>query len=75
MIVVNDGADPATDAAAALHEARVVPIAEPKGVNGARNAGVRAARSDLIVLLDDDVEAPPWLARSDARRRSLQPRF
>ncbi|MFZ0043898.1 MAG: glycosyltransferase, partial [Solirubrobacteraceae bacterium] len=34
----------------------------PGGANAARNAGVRAARSDLIVLVDDDVEAPAgWL--------------
>jgi hypothetical protein len=40
----------------------VVSLPERKGVNGARNAGIRAARSELVVLLDDDVYAPPgWL--------------
>lgn len=62
VLVVNDGADPATDGVATRYGARVVPLPQPRGVNGARNAGVREAQGDLIVLLDDDVEAPPgWL--------------
>ncbi|MGH2890674.1 MAG: glycosyltransferase family 2 protein [Solirubrobacteraceae bacterium] len=63
VLVVNDGADPATDAASARHgSVRVVSLQSPRGVNGARNAGIRAARADLIVLLDDDVQVPPgWL--------------
>jgi glycosyltransferase involved in cell wall biosynthesis len=32
------------------------------GLNSARNTGIAAAQSDLIVFVDDDVEAPPeWL--------------
>src|SRR5205085_9167342 len=32
------------------------------GANAARNTGMREARSDLIVLIDDDVQTPPgWL--------------
>ncbi|MGH2856703.1 MAG: glycosyltransferase family 2 protein [Solirubrobacteraceae bacterium] len=63
VVVVNDGADPATETVTARHPpARVVALPAARGVNGARNAGVRAARADLIVLLDDDVEAPSgWL--------------
>lgn len=62
VVVVNDGADPATDTVAARYGARVVSLQEPSGVNGARNAGVQAARGALVVLLDDDVEVPPgWL--------------
>jgi GT2 family glycosyltransferase len=35
----------------------------PQGPNAGRNEGVRRATSDLIVLIDDDVYAPPgWLA-------------
>lgn len=62
VVVVNDGADPATESVARAHGARVVALAERRGVNGARNAGIRAASSDLVVLLDDDVEVSPgWL--------------
>ena len=33
-----------------------------QGANAARNAGVEAAQGDLIVFIDDDIEAPPgWL--------------
>jgi GT2 family glycosyltransferase len=33
-----------------------------RGLNAARNAGIRATSGEVIVLIDDDVEAPPgWL--------------
>lgn len=50
--------------AAVSHEfgTRLVPAPVPGTLNASRNTGVRAARSDLVVLIDDDVEAPPtWL--------------
>jgi GT2 family glycosyltransferase len=63
VLVVNDGGDRATGAVAAGYGARVVDLAAPGGPNAGRNAGVRAARSELIVLLDDDVDVPAgWLA-------------
>jgi GT2 family glycosyltransferase len=62
VVVVNDGADPATDSVAGRYQATVVALPDPRGVNGARNAGVQAARGDLIVLIDDDVDvAAGWL--------------
>jgi glycosyltransferase involved in cell wall biosynthesis len=41
------------------------------GLNSARNTGIAAAESDLIVFVDDDVEAPPgWLRELvEGRRR------
>jgi glycosyltransferase involved in cell wall biosynthesis len=38
-------------------------MTEPrKGLSFARNAGIRAVRSDVIVFVDDDIEVPPgWL--------------
>jgi glycosyltransferase involved in cell wall biosynthesis len=34
----------------------------PRGLNAARNTGIRAARADLVAMVDDDVYAPPsWL--------------
>lgn len=62
LIVVNDGADAATDAIARRHGARVVTPPPPGGLNAARNAGIDAAGSELVVLIDDDVSAPTgWL--------------
>jgi glycosyltransferase involved in cell wall biosynthesis len=63
VIVVSDGPDEATATLAGRHRARVVTLESRGGVNATRNAGIDAARGDLIVLIDDDVEAPPgWLA-------------
>jgi glycosyltransferase involved in cell wall biosynthesis len=63
VIVVCDGPDDATTALSRSHGARVVTLERSRGLNAARNAGIEAARSELIVLIDHDVEAPPgWLA-------------
>jgi glycosyltransferase involved in cell wall biosynthesis len=66
LIVVNDGS---TDATVALVEAftdpriRLVSQAN-RGLAGARNGGIRAARGDFIALLDaDDLWHPEKLAR------------
>ncbi len=62
VLVVNDGDDPKTEGVAARYGVQAVSLPERRGVNGARNAGIRAARSDLVILIDDDVEASPgWL--------------
>lgn len=63
VVVVVDGADPASVAVAERHGARVVALPEPEGPNAARNAGVAAAHGELIVFVDDDVRAlHGWLA-------------
>jgi glycosyltransferase involved in cell wall biosynthesis len=63
VLVVNDGGSADAAAVAARHGAVVIELPPPGGANAARNAGIDAAHSDLIVLLDDDVRAPPgWLA-------------
>ena len=62
IVVVNDGGDEATTAVARRHGARVVAPPPPGGLNAARNAGIDAARADLVLLIDDDISAPPgWL--------------
>ena len=62
IVVVNDGGDAATTAVALRHGARVVAPPPPGGLNAARNAGIDAARADLVLLIDDDISAPPgWL--------------
>jgi glycosyltransferase involved in cell wall biosynthesis len=62
VLVVNDGGSPAAAAVARRHGATVLELPPPGGANAARNAGIDAAHSDLIVLIDDDVDAPAgWL--------------
>jgi GT2 family glycosyltransferase len=62
VIVVNDGGDPATTEVAELHGATVVTLPRPGGVSAGRNAGATAARGELVILIDDDISAPPgWL--------------
>jgi glycosyltransferase involved in cell wall biosynthesis len=62
VIVVNDGDDPSTASVAGRHGAEVVAIPAPSGVSAGRNAGAAASRGELIVLIDDDIDAPPgWL--------------
>jgi glycosyltransferase involved in cell wall biosynthesis len=62
LLVVLDGPDEASATIAARHDARVVAFDAPRGLNAARNAGLDAAAGELIVFVDDDVQAPPsWL--------------
>ena len=62
VIVVSDGPDSANAAVAARHDARLVTLPAHAGLNTARNAGIDAALSDLIVFVDQDVDAPDgWL--------------
>jgi GT2 family glycosyltransferase len=62
VIVARDGRDPATAVVAERHGAQLVSLERPTSANAARNAGIAAARGELIVLIDDDIEAPAgWL--------------
>ena len=64
MVVVTDGEDAATAAVVEGYGcARLLTLAAGAGANAKRNAGAAEARGELIVFIDDDVEAPPgWLA-------------
>ncbi len=63
VLVVSDGSDPATEAVVRRHRVRRLELAAGAGLNAGRNAGAGAARSELIVFVDDDVEAlDGWLA-------------
>jgi glycosyltransferase involved in cell wall biosynthesis len=67
VVVVDNGSSPANAArVAGLASSTVEVITEPRplGANGARNVGVRAARTPWIAFLDDDdVWAPDKLRR------------
>ncbi|HEY5198162.1 MAG TPA: glycosyltransferase family A protein, partial [Solirubrobacteraceae bacterium] len=62
MLVVEDGPPGACAAIAARHGAAHVSLGSRRGLNAARNAGLDAAGAELIVYVDDDIEAEPgWL--------------
>lgn len=62
VIVVDDASDDPTAEEAERAGARYIRHDRPLGPNAGRNAGIRAARADLIAIVDDDVAAPPgWL--------------
>jgi GT2 family glycosyltransferase len=62
VIVVDDGRDSATEQVAEAHAASFIALGSPRGPNAARNAGIAAAHGDLLIFLDDDIEAPAgWL--------------
>jgi glycosyltransferase involved in cell wall biosynthesis len=62
VLVVSDGPDRISAEVAARHGARLVSLPAPEGLNAARNVAVAESASDVIVFVDDDVEAPEgWL--------------
>ncbi len=74
LLVVDDGPDEATHAAARRHGARYVAHAQSRGLNAARNSAIDAAATDLLVFVDDDVEVRPgWLAALLAADAAAEP--
>ena len=62
LIVVDDGDDPGTRAAAHAAGARLMRPRGGHGPNTARNTGIAEASAGLVALVDDDVHAPRgWL--------------
>jgi GT2 family glycosyltransferase len=63
LLVVEDGRAGESGAVAARHGARYVSLGGPRGLNAARNAGLRAASGELLIYVDDDVAVGEgWLA-------------
>jgi GT2 family glycosyltransferase len=72
VVVVDDGDLADNRLAAERHGARYVAHPQPRGPNAARNTGIEAAGAELVVLVDDDVEAPVgWLDALLAAARAL----
>ena len=62
VIVVADGDDGATAQVAGSQGAALISLDRRSGANAARNAGVAGSAGDLVVFVDDDIEAQPgWL--------------
>jgi glycosyltransferase involved in cell wall biosynthesis len=64
VVLVNDGSadnswDTCADLANERREVRAVNLARNSGQHNALLAGIRAARHDVIVTLDDDLQNPP----------------
>ena len=62
--MVDDGSSDGTADVARAWGAQVVALTPNQGLAAARNAGVSAARGQIVVFTDDDCDADPaWLAR------------
>jgi glycosyltransferase involved in cell wall biosynthesis len=74
IVVVDDGAADATaQAVAARPGVRYVAHGERRGLNAARNTGLRESSAPLIAFVDDDVLVPPgWLEALAAGARRHQ---
>ena len=79
VLVVDDGPADGTRVVveqAAAGSAAPIKYVEREGVpglNSARNSGIAAAAADLIVFVDDDVEAPPAWLRELVEGRARHP--
>ena len=63
VIVIDDGSRDGSPERAAAVGARVIEVVGPGGPAAARNAGLRAAETELVALVDGDcVLAPGWRA-------------
>ena len=71
VVVVIDGPEPGTaEILASLREPRlrVIELEKNRGLSGARNAGIEAARGEWVGLLDDDDE---WLPERIEKQLAL----
>lgn len=74
-IVVLDGVPPNDDFAVppTVRGLRWLPLPSRRGRGGARNAGIAAARGEVVILLDEDVVVCPGFLAAHLREQSLRP--
>jgi GT2 family glycosyltransferase len=64
VLAVDNGSTDGAAEAAELRGARVVRLGENRGFTGAVNRGIEECRTELVALMNSDVEPEPdWLAR------------
>ncbi len=62
LLVVDDGSTDGTRELLGRRDAPSLRLDPSRGLNAARNAGVKATRGELVAFVDDDVEVPSgWL--------------
>lgn len=59
IVVDNDSADGSAEAAERIPGVRVIRMGRNAGFSAANNAGIRASRGDLLLLLNSDTRVPP----------------
>jgi GT2 family glycosyltransferase len=65
ILVVDNGSTDGSPGAVRrdYREVRLIALPENRGFTGACNAGIEAARGEIVILLNNDTEvAPPWAA-------------
>ena len=64
ILVIDHNPELLERAAQAFQGVQVIPNLETRGLSGARNSGVKAARGDILVFMDEDAwPEPGWLER------------
>ncbi len=59
VVVDNDSADGSAEAAERMSRVRVIRMERNAGFSAANNAGIKASRGDLLLLLNSDTIVPP----------------
>src|SRR5262249_44304504 len=74
LVVVDGSQDDTADFVRGLHPRHALGVLEHqqnRGQAAAKNTGLRAARGDLVLFLDDDLTCPPGLVRDHVAAHGL----